>query len=86
LVATLHDRMPVVLTPPAMLRWLGDTPLSDSAIHELCQPILEVRHPRYEMYATPTLAPSKLLGVLRVECPDAYFQVIIIEKSYSHFK
>ncbi len=39
LVAPLHDRMPVVLTAPDMLRWLGDKPLSESAIQELCQPI-----------------------------------------------
>ncbi len=36
LVATLHDQMPVVLTPADMLRWLGDKPLSESAIQELC--------------------------------------------------
>ncbi len=39
LVAPLHDRMPVVLSAPDMLRWLGDKPLSESAIQELCQAI-----------------------------------------------
>ena len=31
--------MPVVLTPADMRRWLGDKPLSESAIQELCQPM-----------------------------------------------
>jgi len=39
LIATLHDRMPVVLAPADMLRWLGDKPLSESVIQELCQPM-----------------------------------------------
>ena len=38
-VAKLHDRMPVVLTPPDMPRWLGDEPLPEGVLRELCQPI-----------------------------------------------
>ncbi len=39
LVATMHDRMPVVLTPPDMLRWLGDQPLAESELKKMCEPI-----------------------------------------------
>lgn len=38
-VAKLHDRMPVVLTGPDMARWLGDEPLTDETLRQLCQPI-----------------------------------------------
>jgi putative SOS response-associated peptidase YedK len=42
-VAKLHDRMPVVLTPADMPRWLGDEPLPDATLQKLCQPISEER-------------------------------------------
>lgn len=38
-VATLHDRMPVVLTPSEMPRWLGEEPLPDGVLQNICQPI-----------------------------------------------
>ncbi len=38
-VASLHDRMPVVLTPSDMPRWLGDEPLPDGVLQKLCLPI-----------------------------------------------
>jgi len=34
-----HDRMPVILTPEAMGRWLGDQPLTEEALQALTRPI-----------------------------------------------
>lgn len=39
LVATLHDRMPVVLTKRQLKKWLGSEPLREEVLRELCQPI-----------------------------------------------
>ena len=33
----MHDRMPVVLTPRDMVRWLGNQPLGESELKELCE-------------------------------------------------
>jgi putative SOS response-associated peptidase YedK len=39
LVATVHNRMPVILTPATMPRWLGDAPLADGELSALVRPI-----------------------------------------------
>jgi len=39
LVASIHNRMPVILTPETMPRWLGTEPLSEDAFRALTQPL-----------------------------------------------
>lgn len=39
LVRTVHDRMPVILTPETMPQWLGDRPLESSVLTSLFRPI-----------------------------------------------
>jgi putative SOS response-associated peptidase YedK len=38
-LAGIHDRMPLVLTGPAMGLWLGDRPLEAAALRQLMQPL-----------------------------------------------
>lgn len=40
LVARVHGRMPVILTPEAMPRWLGNAPLAAAVLAELTRPFL----------------------------------------------
>lgn len=39
LVAQVHTRMPVIMTPETMPRWLGDCPLEDEELRRLVRPI-----------------------------------------------
>jgi putative SOS response-associated peptidase YedK len=39
LVAHIHHRMPVMLTPETMPRWLGDEPLPEAEYRELTMPL-----------------------------------------------
>ena len=39
LVAQVHTRMPVIMTPETMPRWLGDRPLEDEELKRLVRPI-----------------------------------------------
>jgi putative SOS response-associated peptidase YedK len=39
LVAQVHTRMPVLLTPETMPRWIGDTPLDEGELKLLFQPL-----------------------------------------------
>ena len=43
LVSRVHDRMPVILTADAMVRWIGDRPLSDEEFRLLVSPIASER-------------------------------------------
>lgn len=43
LVATIHTRMPVILTPSTMPRWLGAEPLESGAYRELTEPLPAAR-------------------------------------------
>jgi putative SOS response-associated peptidase YedK len=38
-VAPIHNRMPVILTPETMARWIGDRPLPEAELRVLTQPI-----------------------------------------------
>jgi len=38
-VAPVHNRMPVLLTPETMRRWIGDKPLPEDELRELCSPL-----------------------------------------------
>jgi putative SOS response-associated peptidase YedK len=42
-VARIHDRMPVILTPETMPRWLGDQPLAAGTLADLVRPIAAER-------------------------------------------
>jgi putative SOS response-associated peptidase YedK len=66
LLATIHDRMPVMLGPNSGPAWLGDEPLSDARLAQLCRPLPadrmtshrvdpRVNHVRYE--AADAMAP-----------------------------
>ncbi|MGH7997500.1 MAG: SOS response-associated peptidase [Opitutaceae bacterium] len=48
LVASIHHRMPVILTPGAMPRWLGSEPLPEEDYRALIQPL-----PAHHMAARP---------------------------------
>ena len=39
LVAQVHNRMPVIMTPETMPRWIGDRPLGDDELGSLVRPI-----------------------------------------------
>ncbi len=43
LVSSLHDRMPVILTPETMPRWLGREPLPDDEYRSITQPLAAER-------------------------------------------
>jgi putative SOS response-associated peptidase YedK len=43
LVATIHTRMPVILTPETMPRWLGSEPLPEAEYRELTSPLASDR-------------------------------------------
>jgi putative SOS response-associated peptidase YedK len=38
-IAAIHDRMPVMLGPNSGPHWLGDTPLPEGRIAQLCRPL-----------------------------------------------
>lgn len=39
LLAAIHDRMPVLLGPNSGPAWLGEDPLSDARLNQLCRPL-----------------------------------------------
>jgi putative SOS response-associated peptidase YedK len=39
LLATIHDRMPVILGPNSGPTWLGDEPLPEARLRQLCRPL-----------------------------------------------
>ena len=39
LLATIHDRMPVLLGPNSGPAWLGEEPLPEARLHQLCRPL-----------------------------------------------
>jgi|SRR5688572_5361419 len=39
LLSAIHDRMPVLLGPNSGPAWLGDDPLTDSRLNQLCRPL-----------------------------------------------
>lgn len=67
LVAPIHDRMPVILTPEAMPRWLGSEPLAAEAFAELTRAV--------PAEAMAERAVSRFVGNTRNEGPGCHAPV-----------
>lgn len=75
LVAALpHDRMPVILEDDRARAWLGDGPLPDEQVMELCSPFPADQLIRTDMVKPDRKAPSKIV-VEKVEPPDELFSL-----------
>jgi len=69
LVATVHNRMPVLLTAESMPRWLGDHPLPEPELKALCAPLDPAR-----MASRPLsryVSNTRHLGPRCLEGPEA---------------